>query len=118
MGIDLGIKSLAILSDGITYLNSKQLTKSVQKLARLQRKGGTRLNLTLGETAEDLAWVGSGQRTENLPALAVESVKKKHVEMIENNQFFDQKARSNIAFSSACFLNILSFLSIFVVYSK
>lgn len=38
VGVDLGIKSLAILSDGTTYPNSKHLAKNLKKLARLQRQ--------------------------------------------------------------------------------
>lgn len=38
VGVDLGIKDLAITSDGMKYQNGKYLTKSKKRLARLQRK--------------------------------------------------------------------------------
>lgn len=38
VGIDLGIKSFAVTSDGVEYPNHKYLTKSEKKLARAQRK--------------------------------------------------------------------------------
>lgn len=37
-GLDMGLKSLAITSDGVEYPNHKFLAKSAQKLARLQRQ--------------------------------------------------------------------------------
>ena len=37
-GVDLGIKDLAITSDGAKYINPKSYLKSQKKLARLQRK--------------------------------------------------------------------------------
>ena len=38
VGIDMGLKSFAITSDGVEYHNNKFLTKSLRKLARLQRQ--------------------------------------------------------------------------------
>lgn len=38
LGIDLGIKTLAVLSDGTVYPNPKHLERSQSKLSRLQRK--------------------------------------------------------------------------------
>lgn len=38
VGLDMGIKSFAITSDGVEYQNHKYLAKSQKKLARLQRK--------------------------------------------------------------------------------
>lgn len=38
VGLDMGIKSFAITSDGVEYPNHKFLTKSAHKLARLQRQ--------------------------------------------------------------------------------
>ena len=38
VGIDLGIKSFAVTSDGVEYPNHKYLSKSEKKLARAQRK--------------------------------------------------------------------------------
>lgn len=38
VGLDLGIKSFAVTSDGIEYPNHKYLAKSEEKLARLQRR--------------------------------------------------------------------------------
>lgn len=38
VGLDMGLKSFAITSDGVEYHNHKFLTKSLRKLARLQRQ--------------------------------------------------------------------------------
>ena len=38
VGIDMGLKSLAVTSDGTEYPNHRYLTKSLKKLARLQRR--------------------------------------------------------------------------------
>jgi len=38
VGLDMGIKSFAVSSDGMEYLNHKYLSKSEKKLARLQRQ--------------------------------------------------------------------------------
>ena len=38
VGLDMGLKSFAITSDGVEYPNHKYLTKSQKKLARLQRQ--------------------------------------------------------------------------------
>lgn len=38
VGIDMGLKSYAITSDGVEYQNHKYFTKSQKKLAKLQRK--------------------------------------------------------------------------------
>lgn len=38
IGIDMGLKSFAITSDGVKYPNHKYLTKNQKKLARLQRQ--------------------------------------------------------------------------------
>jgi putative transposase len=38
IGLDMGLKSFAVTSDGLEYPNHKFLTKSLRKLARLQRQ--------------------------------------------------------------------------------
>ena len=38
VGLDMGIKSYAITSDGVEYSNPKHLSKSLRKLSRLQRQ--------------------------------------------------------------------------------
>ena len=38
VGLDMGLKSFAITSDGVEYLNHKYLVKSQNKLAKLQRQ--------------------------------------------------------------------------------
>lgn len=38
VGIDMGLKSFAVTSDGMEYPNHKFLSKSTRKLARLQRQ--------------------------------------------------------------------------------
>ena len=38
VGLDMGLKSFAITSDGVEYLNHKHLAKSQKQLARLQRQ--------------------------------------------------------------------------------
>ena len=38
VGVDLGIKNLAVTSDNVVFMNPKALNKNLDKLARLQRK--------------------------------------------------------------------------------
>ena len=38
VGLDMGLKSFAVTSNGVEYPNHKFLTKSIRKLARLQRQ--------------------------------------------------------------------------------
>ena len=49
VGLDMGLKSFAVSSDGVEYPNHKFLTKSQEKLARLQRQLSRK---TKGEQAQ------------------------------------------------------------------
>ena len=44
VGIDLGIKDLAVLSDGTKYSNPKELSKRLKQIKRLQRKLARQVN--------------------------------------------------------------------------
>lgn len=82
LGIDLGIKTLATLSDGTTYANPKHLEASQRKLSRLQRKlsrqqkGSNRRAKTKVRIARAHARV-SNQRADSLHKMTSEVVKTK-----------------------------------------
>lgn len=82
LGIDLGIKTLATLSDGTAYQNPKHLESSQRKLTRLQRKlsrqqkGSNRRAKTKVRIARAHARV-SNQRADSLHKMTSEVVKTK-----------------------------------------
>jgi putative transposase len=82
IGIDLGIKTLATLSDGTTYQNPKHLEASQRKLARLQRKlsrqqkGSNRRARTKARISKAHARI-SNQRADSLHKMTSEIVKTK-----------------------------------------
>jgi putative transposase len=82
LGIDLGIKTLATLSDGTTYQNPKHLESSQRKLSRLQRKlsrqkkGSNRRAKTKARIAKAHARV-SNQRADSLHKMTSRIVKTK-----------------------------------------
>ena len=89
VGVDLGIKSLAILSDGTTYPNSKYLAKSQKKLARLQRqlsrktKGSNRSEKARVKVARLQEHVAN-QRQDMLHKLSTDLVRQYDVICIED----------------------------------
>ena len=55
VGLDMGLKSFAVTSNGVEYPNHKFLTKSIRKLARLQRQL-SRKSKGSKRREKDLAW--------------------------------------------------------------
>lgn len=89
VGLDMGIKSFAVSSDGKEYPNHKHLTKSEKKLARLQRqlsrktKGSTRrekARVKLARLHEHIA----NQRCDTLHKLSTDLVRQNDVICIED----------------------------------
>lgn len=89
VGVDLGIKDLAITSDGKKYSNPKYLSKSEKKLARLQRElsrkssGSNRRNKARIRLARQHEKI-SNQRTDNLNKITTELVRNYDVIAIED----------------------------------
>ena len=81
VGIDLGIKDLAITSDGVKYPNHKFLAKSLDKLASLQRdlsrkaKGSRRWEKTRIKVARMQEHIAS-QRQDMLHKLTTELIRR------------------------------------------
>lgn len=89
VGIDMGLKSFAITSDGVEYPNPKYLAKSQKKLAKLQRrlsrksKGSKRrekARIKLARLHEHIA----NQRSDMLHKLSTELVRSYDTICIEN----------------------------------
>lgn len=89
IGLDMGIKSFAITSDGIEYPNHKHLSKSEKRLARLQRKlsrktkGSKRrekARLQVAQLHEHIA----NQRQDMLHKLSTDLVRQNDVICIED----------------------------------
>lgn len=80
IGLDMGLKSFAITSDGVEYPNHKYLTKSHKKLARLQRqlsrksKGSKRRGKARGKVARLQEHVAN-QRQDTLHKLSTQLVR-------------------------------------------
>lgn len=89
VGLDIGIKSFAITSDGIEYPNHKFLAKSQKKLARLQRqlsrksKGSNRREKARVKVARLYEHI-SNQRKDTLQKLSTELIKKYDLIAIED----------------------------------
>ena len=58
VGLDMGLKSFAITSDGVEYPNHKYLSKSARKLARLQRQLSRKSKGAAVEKRLGLKWHG------------------------------------------------------------
>ena len=89
VGVDLGIKDLAITSDGVKYPNNKYTCKSEKKLARLQRrlsrksKGShnrEKARIKVARLQEHIA----NQRRDNLQKLTTELVRNYDIICIED----------------------------------
>ena len=89
IGLDMGIKSFVVTSDGIEYANHKHLSKSEKKLARLQRqlsrktKGSKRrekARLQVARLHEHIA----NQRNDMLHKLSTDLVRQNDVICIED----------------------------------
>ena len=88
-GLDMGIKSFAVSSDGTEYPNHKYLVQSEQKLARLQRqlsrktKGSNRREKARSKVARLHEHI-SNQRKDHLHKLSTELLRKYDIICIEN----------------------------------
>ena len=89
IGLDMGIKSFAVASDGVEYLNHKYLTKSEKKLAKLQRqlsrktKGSNRWNkarINVARVHEHVA----NQRQDTMQKLSTQLIRENDVICIED----------------------------------
>lgn len=89
VGLDMGLKSFAITSDGIEYPNHKHLTKSQKKLAKLQRqlsrksKGSNRREKARVKVARLQEHIAS-QRSDTLHKLSTDLVRNYDLIAIED----------------------------------
>lgn len=89
IGLDMGIKSFTVTSDGIEYPNHKHLSKSEKKLARLQRqlsrktKGSNRWEKTRLQVARLHEHVAN-QRRDMLHKLSTDLVRQNDIICIED----------------------------------
>ena len=89
VGIDMGLKALAIISDGVEYPNHKFLSKSQKKLTKLQRqlsrktKGSNRWDKARIQVARLHEHV-SNQRKDMLHKLSTELIRQYDVICIED----------------------------------
>ena len=89
VGVDLGIKSLAVTSDGETYPNNKYLSKNEKKLRRLSKqlsrkknggKNRDKARIRLARMQEHIA----NQRLDSLHKVTTDLIRKYDVICIEN----------------------------------
>lgn len=89
VGLDMGIKSFAITSDGVEYLNHKYLVQSEKKLAKLQRslsrktKGSNRWNKARIKVARAHEHVAN-QRHDTTQKLSTQIIRENDVICIED----------------------------------
>ena len=89
VGLDMGIKSFAVTSDGVEYLNHKYLAKSEKKLAKLQRrlsrktKGSNRWNKARIKVARAHEHVAN-QRHDTTQKLSTQIIRENDVICIED----------------------------------
>ena len=102
VGIDMGLKSFAITSDGIEYPNHKYLVKSQKKLARLQRqlsrktRGSKRYEkarIKLARLHEHIA----NQRKDTLHKLSIQFIKDYDLIAIEDLKPFNMVKNHKMA---------------------
>lgn len=102
IGIDLGIKSFAVTSDGIIYDNPKYLQQSLDKLAKLQRDlsrksiGGSNRNkvrLKVAKLQEHIA----NQRKDYLQKLSTQLIKEYDTICIEDLQIVNMIKNHRLA---------------------
>lgn len=106
VGIDLGIKDFAITSDGVKYENPKHLTKSLNKLAKLQRELSrkTRNSSNWNKARIKVARLHehiSNQRNDYLNKLSTELVSKYDTICIEDLSVKDMMKNHKLARSIA-----------------
>ncbi len=104
-GVDVGIRSLAILSDGTKYENNEHLAKNLKKLARLQRqfsrqeRGSRRHEKTRMKIAELHERI-TNQRTDALHKLTTDLVREYDmiaVETLDIKGMMGQKKSHDLA---------------------
>ncbi len=89
VGLDMGLKSFAVTSDGAEYKNHKYLAKSQKKLAKLQRqlsrktKGSKRREKARIQVARLYEHI-SNQRNDMLHKLSIQLIRKNDVICIED----------------------------------
>ena len=106
IGVDLGIKSFAVTSNGDSISNPKYLQKSLRKLARLQRelsrktRGGSNWNKARIKLARLQELIGN-QRMDFLQKLSTKLIRENDVICIEDlqvkNMIRNHKLARNIA---------------------
>lgn len=82
VGIDMGIKSLAITSDGVEYPNHKYLSKSEKKLAKLQRELSRKSN---GSKRREKARIKVARIHEHISNQRVDTLHKLSTNLIREN---------------------------------
>lgn len=82
VGLDVGLRSFAVSSDGTEYPNPKHLKKSEKKLARLQRKMARR---TKGGSNWEKTRVQVARLHEHIANQRADSTQKLSTELIRNN---------------------------------
>ena len=89
VGLDMGIKSFAVTSNGVEYLNHKYLAQSEKKLAKLQRslsqktKGSNRWNKARIKVAKAHEHVAN-QRQDTMQKLSTQLIRENDVICIED----------------------------------
>lgn len=82
VGIDMGIKSLAITSDGVEYPNHKYLSKSEKKLAKLQRELSRKSN---GSKRREKARIKVARIHEHISNQRIDTLHKLSTNLIREN---------------------------------
>lgn len=91
IGIDLGIKEFVITSNGLKYKNPKYLTKSLKKLAKLQKelsrktRGGSNYEKNRVKIARLHEYI-TNQRLDNLHKVSTTLIKENDIICIESLQ--------------------------------
>ena len=81
IGLDMGLKSFAVTSDGVEYPNHKYLTKSQKKLARLQRQLSRK---SKGSNRRDKARIKVARLQEHIANRRQDTLHKLSTELIRN----------------------------------
>lgn len=81
VGLDMGLKSYAITSDGIEYPNHKYLAKSQKKLAKLQRKLSRK---SKGSNRREKARIQVARLHEHIANQRADMLKKLSAELVRN----------------------------------
>ena len=102
VGIDMGLKALAITSDGVEYPNHKHLSKSQKKLTKLQRqlsrktKGSNRWDKAKQKVARLYERI-TNQRKDTLHKLSTKLIRENDIICIENLAVKNMVKNHNLA---------------------